>query len=144
MKEGVEVVLGGLRSCTSETVPAGGVGCTRDAPTEERRGGRGRAEVGHAGARAGVRRSAVAPEAGGLGYTRDDLKKARAGDHFRLVFGKARSVEVMNKPVEVTELVVASGAIWVRSGDKIRRFAKYQFKHQQAFEAWLRDAAKVQ
>src|SRR5437764_12817024 len=79
MKDGVKVVLGFLGSCTSQTVPAGG-----------------------------------------LGYTRDDLKKARAGDHFRLVFGKARSVEVMNKPVEVTELVVASGAIWVRSWENIR------------------------
>src|SRR5262245_27703164 len=58
---------------------------------------------------------------GGKDYTKDDLKKARAGEHFHLVLGKARTVEVMNKPVEVTELVMSSGAIWVRSGGKIRR-----------------------
>jgi hypothetical protein len=88
--------------------------------------------------------SAETVPGGGKDYTKDDLKMARAGDHFRLVFGKAQTVEVMNKPVEVEELVVSSGAIWVRSGNKVRRFAKYDFKKGQAFEAWLRNAARVQ
>src|SRR5262245_47944573 len=70
--------------------------------------------------------TAASPIAG-KDYTKDDLKKARTGDHFHLVFGKPQKVEVMNKPVEVTELVVSSGAIWVRSGETIRRFTKYEF-----------------
>ncbi len=79
----------------------------------------------------------------GTGYTSDDLKKARAGEHFHLVFGKAQLVEVMGKPVEVTELVFSSGAIWVRSEKQIRRFAKYDFRKWQAFDTWLREAPRV-
>lgn len=78
----------------------------------------------------------------GQKYTKDDLEKALAGDHFQVVFEKARMVTVINKPLEVTELVIAAGSIWVRSGDKVHRFAKYGYKQWDAFLALRQDAAK--
>lgn len=84
----------------------------------------------------------TAPRGGG-DYTKDDWKTARSGEHFHIVFCKPQTVRVMDAPVAVDELVFSSGAIWVRSGDKFRRFAKYDFKKSQAFEAWLRNAPKA-
>ena len=78
----------------------------------------------------------------GKAYTEKDFKKAAAGDHFHIVFCNPQKVTVMSKPVEVTELVFSAGSLWVRSGDKIQRFAKYDPKKTDAFLAWRQDAAK--
>jgi len=101
LKNGVEVVIAFLRSCTSE-----------------------------------------AAKRGGSRYTKDDFRNALAGEHFHLVFAKPQMIEVMEKRVEVAELAHASGAIWVKSGDSVRRFSKYDFKSERAFDKWLREAEK--
>jgi hypothetical protein len=81
--------------------------------------------------------------ASGKEYTRDDFNKSRTGDHSHLELGEARTVRVMNEPVEVSELVVAAGSIWVRSGDKVQRFAKYDHMKALAYETWLDKAPKT-
>jgi hypothetical protein len=77
-------------------------------------------------------------------FEADELKKALKGDHIRLVFAKPISAEVMGKKVEFSELVfrrpLNTGVFWVRAGDKWRRYAKYEFPKEKAFEAWLGEA----
>jgi hypothetical protein len=77
-------------------------------------------------------------------FQADELKKAEQGDHVRLVFPKPITVTVMNEKVEVSELVfrrpLNTGVFWVRTGDKWRRYAKYEFRKEEPFEAWLRQA----
>ena len=77
-------------------------------------------------------------------YRADELKKAEQGDHVRLVLAKPVTVTVMGEKVEVSELVfrlpMNTGVFWVRTGDKWRRYSKYEFRKQDAFVAWLREA----
>lgn len=77
-------------------------------------------------------------------YQADEFKKAQQGDHVRLVFAKPTQVTVMGEKVEVSELVfrlpLETGVFWVRSGDEVRRYAKYQCQKEEPFVAWLRKA----
>lgn len=77
-------------------------------------------------------------------YQADELKKAEQADHLRLVFPKPITVEVMEEEVEVAELVfrlpLNTGVFWLRSGDKVRRYSKYEFQKSKPFMAWLREA----
>jgi len=65
-------------------------------------------------------------------------------DHVRLVFPKPITVTVMREKVEVWELVfrrpLNTGVFWVRTGDKWRRYSKYEPQKEQPFVAWLRQA----
>jgi hypothetical protein len=77
-------------------------------------------------------------------YNADELKKAKQGDHVRLLFAKPVSVTVMNKKIEVLELVfrlpLNTEVFWLRSGNKVRRYSKYEFRKEKPFVAWLREA----
>lgn len=75
-------------------------------------------------------------------HTRIDLLLAREGEHFRIVFGRPRPVEVMRLRLQVDEIVFANGAVWVRQGNWVGRYAKYQFKESERFRLWLRVAEK--
>ncbi len=77
-------------------------------------------------------------------FQADELKQAEKGDHIRLVFPKPVTATVMDEKVEVAELVfrrpLNTGVFWVRTGDKWRRYSKYEFQKEQPFEQWLRQA----
>jgi hypothetical protein len=77
-------------------------------------------------------------------YEADELKKARQGDHIRLVFPKPITVRVVNEEVEVSELVFRlpfnTGVFWLRSGEKWGRYSKYQVQKEEPFRAWLGEA----
>src|SRR5262245_26315671 len=67
-----------------------------------------------------------------------DLKKAQKGDHVRFVFAKLRKVDVLDKEYEVSELIFANGAFWIRYGDKAERCTKYEFDKFKPFQEWYR------
>jgi hypothetical protein len=75
-------------------------------------------------------------------FEADELKKAEQGDHIRFVFPKPITVKVVNEEVEVSELVfrrpLNTGVFWVRTGDKWRRYSKYEFQKEEPFVEWLR------
>jgi hypothetical protein len=75
-------------------------------------------------------------------FEADELKKAEQGDHIRFVFPKPITVRVVNEEVEVSELVfrrpLNTGVFWVRTGDKWRRYSKYEVQKEKPFEEWLR------
>jgi hypothetical protein len=77
-------------------------------------------------------------------YDAEELKKAEKGDHVRLVFAKPITVTVLNDNVEFSELVLSlplnTGVFWLRSGDKVRRYSKYEFQKEKPFVAWLSEA----
>ena len=77
-------------------------------------------------------------------FEADELKKAKQGDHIRIVFPKPITVTVLDKKVEVAELVfrrpLNTGVFWVRTGDKWRRYSKYEFQKEGPFVEWLRQA----
>ena len=77
-------------------------------------------------------------------YEADELKKAEQRDHVRLVFAKPIAVTVISEKVEVSELIfrlpLTTGVFWLRSGDKVRRYSKYQSRKEKPFVAWLREA----
>jgi hypothetical protein len=77
-------------------------------------------------------------------YQADEFKKALKGDHVRLVCAKPITARVMEKEVEIAEMVfrlpMNTGVFWVRTGDKWRRYSKYEFQKERPFVAWLRDA----
>jgi hypothetical protein len=81
-------------------------------------------------------------------YHADELKKARQGDHVRWVFPKPITADVMNEKIEFSELVIRlplnTGVLWVRTGDKWRRYSKFEFQKQPPFEAWLRTAQQAE
>jgi hypothetical protein len=77
-------------------------------------------------------------------YQDDEFKKALQGDHVRLVCAKPIPARVVNENIEFSELVcrlpLNTGVFWVRTGDKWRRYSKYEFQKEGPFKAWLRDA----
>jgi hypothetical protein len=77
-------------------------------------------------------------------YLADEFKKALQGDHVRLVFAKPITARVVNEEIEFSELVFRlptnTGVFWVRSGEKWRRYSKYEFQKEAPFMAWLREA----
>jgi hypothetical protein len=80
-------------------------------------------------------------------YSSAELTKALQGDHVQLVFAKPITVVVMGEMVKASELVISlplnTGVFWLRSGDKVRRYAKFEYQKEKAFEAWLREARAV-
>jgi hypothetical protein len=80
-------------------------------------------------------------------YQADELKKAEQGDHVRLVFPKPIKITVMNDQLQVSELVfrrpLNTGVFWVRTGDKWRRYSKYEFQKEEPFVQWLRQVQPV-
>ncbi len=77
-------------------------------------------------------------------YQADEFKKALQGDHIRLVFAKPITARVNNEQIEFSELVFRlptnTGVFWVRTGEKWRRYSKYEFEKEKPFAAWLREA----
>jgi hypothetical protein len=77
-------------------------------------------------------------------YQADEFKKALQGDHVRLVFAKPITARLVNEKIEFSELVFRlptnTGVFWVRSGEKWRRYSKYEFQKEEPFRAWLREA----
>ena len=77
-------------------------------------------------------------------YQADEFKKALQGDHVRLVFAKSITARVMNEKIEFSELVfrlpMNTGVFWVRTGDKWRRYSKYEFPKEEPFTVWLGQA----
>jgi len=59
-----------------------------------------------------------------------DLKKARQGDHVRLVFARPVAVTVLGKTFEVSELIFTQplniGVFWLRGGRRLVRCAKFE------------------
>ncbi|QEL19926.1 hypothetical protein [Limnoglobus roseus] len=79
--------------------------------------------------------------------TADDMKKARDGDHVRLVFAKPVAVMVGDMKLEVSELVLTlplnTGVFWLRAGDKVIRCTKYRFEKEEDFLAWCYTATRA-
>lgn len=77
-------------------------------------------------------------------YQANEFKKVLQGDHIRLVFAKPITARVMNEKVAFSELVfrlpMNIGVFWVRTGDKWRRYSKYEFQREEPLAAWLRQA----
>jgi hypothetical protein len=72
-----------------------------------------------------------------------DLEKAQNRDHVRFVFRKPITVKVANERMEITEAIFADGAFLLRSGKKVMRATKYEFKKFQPFEEWYRQTLPV-
>jgi hypothetical protein len=70
--------------------------------------------------------------------TADDVNKVLQGDHVRVVFAKPVTVKVLNEKVEFRELVFGAGAFWLRSGEKVVRYTKYEHDKFKPFHAWHR------
>jgi hypothetical protein len=77
-------------------------------------------------------------------YQADEFQKALEGDHLRLVVAKPITASVNNEQIEFSEWVfrlpMNTGVFWVRTGDKWRRYSKYEFEKEKPFAAWLREA----
>jgi hypothetical protein len=77
-------------------------------------------------------------------YQADEFEKALKGDHIRLVCAKPITARVLGEKVEFSELVfrlpLNTGVFWVRTGDKWRRYSKYEPQKEAPFVAWLREA----
>jgi hypothetical protein len=77
-------------------------------------------------------------------YNADELKRAKTRDHIRLVFNKPITVTVMNKTLEVSELVfrlpMNTGVFWLRAGDTWSRYSKYRYEKEEPVMTWLQQA----
>jgi hypothetical protein len=77
-------------------------------------------------------------------YDADEFKQAGQGDHIELAFAKPVTARVVNEDVQFSELVFRlptnTGVFWLRSGGKWRRYSKYEFRREEPFRAWLREA----
>jgi hypothetical protein len=73
-----------------------------------------------------------------------DLKKARQGDHVRLVFARPVAVTVLGKTFEVSELIFTqplnTGVFWLRGGRRLVRCTKFEPQKEPSFIAWLEQA----
>lgn len=80
-------------------------------------------------------------------YEADEFNKALEGDHVRLVFARPITARVLNENIAFAELVFRlprnTGVFWVRSGDKWRRYTKFEFQKEAPLAAWLRQARPV-
>lgn len=77
-------------------------------------------------------------------FAAEELRTAERGDHLRLVFAEPISVTIQGERLPAAEVVLRlptrTGVFWVRSGEKVRRFAKYEFEHERPFAAWFDEA----
>jgi hypothetical protein len=73
-----------------------------------------------------------------------DLKKAREGDHVRLVFARPVGITVLGKSFKVSELIFTqpsnTGVFWLRGGGKLTRCTKFEPQKSASFIAWLEQA----
>jgi hypothetical protein len=73
-----------------------------------------------------------------------DLKKARQGDHVRLVFARPVVVTVLDKTFEVSELIFTqplnTGVFWLRGGRRLVRCTKFEPQKEPSFITWLEQA----
>jgi hypothetical protein len=80
-------------------------------------------------------------------YQADELEKALQTDHIRVVFSKPVMARVCNEQIEFSELVfrlpMNTGVFWVRTGDKWRRYSKYELEKEKPFTTWLREAERA-
>jgi hypothetical protein len=80
-------------------------------------------------------------------YESAEFRRALQGDHIRLVLAKPIKARVNNDKIEFSEMVfrlpMNTGVFWVRSGDKWRRYSKYEFEKEKPVEAWLGQAQPV-
>ena len=69
-----------------------------------------------------------------------DLTRAQAGNHIRFHFPSPIKVNIAGESLSVSEIVLTqplnTGVFWLRSGDKVIRCTKYQFKKLEAYQAW--------
>ena len=76
--------------------------------------------------------------------TAADLKKARQGDHVRLLFARPVAVTVLDERLEVSELVLTqplnTGVFWLRCGGKVVRCTKYEPQKEKEFLVWRNQA----
>src|SRR4051812_22639756 len=77
-------------------------------------------------------------------YDAAELTAAQRGDHVRLMFARPMTATVLDKRVDASELILRlplnTGVFWLRSGDAVRRFSKYDFPKERAVTDWLREA----
>ena len=73
-----------------------------------------------------------------------DLKKARQGDHVRLVFTRPVAVTVLGKTFEVSELIFTqplnTGVFWLRGGGRLVRCTKFEPQKEASIITWLKQA----
>jgi hypothetical protein len=75
-------------------------------------------------------------------YSADDVKKAQKGDHVRFVFSKPLLVDVLQKELDVTEVVFANGAFWLVCEKEVVRCSKYEYEKMKKFEEWYRQTLR--
>ena len=77
-------------------------------------------------------------------FAAEEFKAARQADHLRLVFAKPVAANVMSQKLELSELVVRlplnTGVVWVRAGDRWRRFSKFEYLKTVPVTAWVESA----
>ena len=76
-----------------------------------------------------------------------NLKKARQGDHVRLVFTEPVRVTIMDKAFDVSEVVFTqptnSGVFWLLARRRLVRCSKFDPENISSFNAWLKQAHPV-
>ena len=73
-----------------------------------------------------------------------DLKKARQGDHIRLVFRTPVGVKILDKTFDVSEVIFTqpsnTGVFWLRANRRLVRCAMFEPQKQTDFSIWLKQA----
>jgi hypothetical protein len=73
-----------------------------------------------------------------------ELKKAREGNHVRLVFLRPIKVTVLDEKLDVSELVFTqplnTGVFWLRAANGVVRCSKYRFEKEKDFVNWRNEA----
>jgi len=73
-----------------------------------------------------------------------DLKKARQGDHARLVFATPVGVTILGKTFEVSEIIFTqpsnTGVFWLRARRRLARCTKFEPQKESSFSTWLKQA----
>ena len=86
------------------------------------------------------------PNEGELPRWDDTLLDTLGKCHIRLRFPEPRAVNVMTRSLEVSEMLIAlplnTGSIWIRSGDRAARFAKWDSARARRLQETL-DAAET-
>lgn len=77
-------------------------------------------------------------------FAAEEFMAARQADHLQLVFAKPVAANVMSQKIEISELVVRlplnTGVVWVRAGDRWRRFSKFEYLKTVPVTTWVESA----
>ncbi|MHC5540419.1 hypothetical protein ACYOEI_19535 [Singulisphaera rosea] len=77
-------------------------------------------------------------------FQSDEFENAPRGDHVWLEFSRPTAVKIMGEKIEIAELVLRlptnTGVFWLRSGNKVRRFTKFEPQKVQPFGDWFKEA----